>query len=160
MQSKLVNEATIMPRRRPDKVVEHRISLSDFERTKINQVQKIAAANVGLDAVTGVAMAAGTALAGGGALLAALVLDRKSTRLNSSHGYISYAVFCLKKKNTTHRRCRTALHPAAQNIDAAHQLSRGSLFNDAIAIADIIMIVVVFLVLLLLLLVLMMMIKM
>src|SRR2546422_6164082 len=30
--------------------------------------------------------------------------DRKSTRLNSSHGYISYAVFCLKKKKlvTTH----------------------------------------------------------
>src|SRR2546422_6513360 len=27
--------------------------------------------------------------------------DRKSTRLNSSHGYISYAVFCLKKKNKT-----------------------------------------------------------
>src|SRR2546429_9153318 len=26
------------------------------------------------------------------------VEDRKSTRLNSSHGYISYAVFCLKKK--------------------------------------------------------------
>src|SRR2546429_6346611 len=30
------------------------------------------------------------------------IRDRKSTRLNSSHGYISYAVFCLKKKNTTH----------------------------------------------------------
>src|SRR2546429_4447925 len=29
--------------------------------------------------------------------------DRKSTRLNSSHGYISYAVFCLKKKNTSGR---------------------------------------------------------
>src|SRR2546422_577618 len=28
-------------------------------------------------------------------------IDRKSTRLNSSHGYISYAVFCLKKKKTT-----------------------------------------------------------
>src|SRR2546429_5037909 len=27
--------------------------------------------------------------------------DRKSTRLNSSHGYISYAVFCLKKKTST-----------------------------------------------------------
>src|SRR2546430_3330026 len=27
-------------------------------------------------------------------------LDRKSTRLNSSHSQISYAVFCLKKKNT------------------------------------------------------------
>src|SRR2546422_3342371 len=30
--------------------------------------------------------------------------DRKSTRLNSSHGYISYAVFCLKKKNKRQRR--------------------------------------------------------
>src|SRR3712207_8511244 len=28
--------------------------------------------------------------------------DRKSTRLNSSHANISYAVFCLKKKETTH----------------------------------------------------------
>src|SRR5256884_5687266 len=27
-------------------------------------------------------------------------VDRKSTRLNSSHGYISYAVFCLKKQHT------------------------------------------------------------
>src|SRR2546422_6876530 len=38
-----------------------------------------------------------------------LEIDRKSTRLNSSHGYISYAVFCLKKKkkNTTqHVRSR------------------------------------------------------
>src|SRR3712207_7428255 len=31
----------------------------------------------------------------------ARVVDRKSTRLNSSHANISYAVFCLKKKNTT-----------------------------------------------------------
>src|SRR3989449_4697973 len=30
--------------------------------------------------------------------------DRKSTRLNSSHGYISYAVFCLKKKNNNRAR--------------------------------------------------------
>src|SRR5207253_5121733 len=30
--------------------------------------------------------------------------DRKSTRLNSSHVAISYAVFCLKKKNKTHTR--------------------------------------------------------
>src|SRR2546422_5369167 len=43
-------------------------------------------------------------------------VDRKSTRLNSSHGYISYAVFCLKKKKkkqthtlheiSTHYDCR------------------------------------------------------
>src|SRR2546430_12367255 len=31
-------------------------------------------------------------------------LDRKSTRLNSSHSQISYAVFCLKKKTTTSER--------------------------------------------------------
>src|SRR2546430_10122595 len=31
------------------------------------------------------------------------LLDRKSTRLNSSHSQISYAVFCLKKKNTCRR---------------------------------------------------------
>src|SRR2546421_8446183 len=30
--------------------------------------------------------------------------DRKSTRLNSSHDQISYAVFCLKKKKTKHRK--------------------------------------------------------
>src|SRR3712207_8965834 len=34
----------------------------------------------------------------GGSAHAALVQDRKSTRLNSSHANISYAVFCLKKK--------------------------------------------------------------
>src|SRR2546429_6836050 len=36
--------------------------------------------------------------ANGDARAAYNTLDRKSTRLNSSHGYISYAVFCLKKK--------------------------------------------------------------
>src|SRR2546429_6448671 len=36
-------------------------------------------------------------------------LDRKSTRLNSSHGYISYAVFCLKKKiQRSTNNCDTA----------------------------------------------------
>src|SRR2546430_10373369 len=44
--------------------------------------------------------------------------DRKSTRLNSSHSQISYAVFCLKKKNITHdysiiiRRNHILLHAA------------------------------------------------
>src|SRR2546429_6267562 len=39
--------------------------------------------------------------------------DRKSTRLNSSHGYISYAVFCLKKKknkNSTMLRHHNTMH--------------------------------------------------
>src|SRR3712207_8026079 len=38
---------------------------------------------------------------------AELSLDRKSTRLNSSHANISYAVFCLKKKNQTCKPRRT-----------------------------------------------------
>src|SRR2546422_4817962 len=35
-------------------------------------------------------------------------VDRKSTRLNSSHGYISYAVFCLKKKKQIKKHRQTA----------------------------------------------------
>src|SRR3712207_8602422 len=41
------------------------------------------------------------AYAVGGIEVLQLVEDRKSTRLNSSHANISYAVFCLKKKNHT-----------------------------------------------------------
>src|SRR3989475_3577284 len=37
--------------------------------------------------------------------------DRKSTRLNSSHSQISYAVFCLKKKKKTARRPQYGLPP-------------------------------------------------
>src|SRR5437660_6795721 len=36
--------------------------------------------------------------------------DRKSTRLNSSHVAISYAVFCLKKKKRFNKRCMTRVH--------------------------------------------------
>src|SRR5256886_10031732 len=36
--------------------------------------------------------------------------DRKSTRLNSSHSQISYAVFCLKKKTATHQKHTPATH--------------------------------------------------
>src|SRR2546422_4250254 len=43
----------------------------------------------------------------------ARVRDRKSTRLNSSHGYISYAVFCLKKKKKT-RAERVEYHAASR----------------------------------------------
>src|SRR2546429_4386266 len=38
-----------------------------------------------------------------GAIMLREIQDRKSTRLNSSHGYISYAVFCLKKKKNTRK---------------------------------------------------------
>src|SRR5688572_31207943 len=36
--------------------------------------------------------------------------DRKSTRLNSSHSQISYAVFCLKKKTDATHECEVSMH--------------------------------------------------
>src|SRR5256884_7964118 len=54
-------------------------------------------------------------------------IDRKSTRLNSSHGYISYAVFCLKKKNTSNRvralasaRAQLSAHAASATASASY----------------------------------------
>src|SRR3712207_8745407 len=38
-------------------------------------------------------------------------IDRKSTRLNSSHANISYAVFCLKKKKTSSQSCTITTKP-------------------------------------------------
>src|SRR2546429_4397809 len=51
--------------------------------------------------------------------------DRKSTRLNSSHGYISYAVFCLKKKKKNQSQPRhltpTQTHHTLYHTVIAHQ---------------------------------------
>src|SRR5260221_5413085 len=49
---------------------------------------------------------------------ASLARDRKSTRLNSSHTVISYAVFCLKKKSTSDRKS-TRLNSSHANISYA-----------------------------------------
>src|SRR3712207_9000488 len=46
----------------------------------------------------------------GGDVINMSVSDRKSTRLNSSHANISYAVFCLKKKTKTIRMNSTLIH--------------------------------------------------
>src|SRR2546422_7454099 len=43
--------------------------------------------------------------------------DRKSTRLNSSHGYISYAVFCLKKKKKKNKNNKN--HTTNKNMNHA-----------------------------------------
>src|SRR2546429_2912023 len=45
--------------------------------------------------------------------------DRKSTRLNSSHGYISYAVFCLKKKKKTGNEFNTIIRNTYQQAALA-----------------------------------------
>src|SRR5438128_7260867 len=49
------------------------------------------------------------------------VADRKSTRLNSSHGSISYAVFCLKKKNKGNAFARGF---AGHHVDSARRERR------------------------------------
>src|SRR2546429_5841205 len=46
--------------------------------------------------------------------------DRKSTRLNSSHGYISYAVFCLKKKKSSAPHRSTCGQPARRPVHSRH----------------------------------------
>src|SRR5580698_10673869 len=50
--------------------------------------------------------------------------DRKSTRLNSSHMSISYAVFCLKKKKTNHRRRQVTKLEQAHTEDRKKEQSR------------------------------------
>src|ERR1022692_3443159 len=61
-----------------------------------------------------------------------LEADRKSTRLNSSHLVISYAVFCLKKKKNkkkpprlTHHHKHTKLAGRTPPADASTELARG-----------------------------------
>src|SRR5688572_31097852 len=49
--------------------------------------------------------------------------DRKSTRLNSSHSQISYAVFCLKKKNKKFKRLRVHL-PTTECTELASSLEK------------------------------------
>src|SRR5205809_1259250 len=62
------------------------------------------------------------------------LVDRKSTRLNSSHGYISYAVFCLKKKKKRKKKeekmkidarelMRIGIHEIRQQHDELHQIT-------------------------------------
>src|ERR1041385_908013 len=71
----------------------------------------------------------------GGAHLRTPLPDRKSTRLNSSHGYISYAVFCLKKKATVYER---PLLPGKQaEKDARDKCAAIRGFKEAVYLADI-----------------------
>src|SRR5438874_7795599 len=59
---------------------------------------------------TGVAVGTPAGTVGVGGTAVAVEVDRKSTRLNSSHVEISYAVFCLKKKNRQ-------IHPPHLHLD-------------------------------------------
>src|SRR5687768_3633035 len=64
--------------------------------------------------------------------------DRKSTRLNFSHGYISYAVFCLKKKSTSTRaacprRCSASRYTVSHRRPPSTQTPRGSTSTSACA---------------------------
>src|SRR2546430_7609204 len=58
--------------------------------------------------------------------------DRKSTRLNSSHSQISYAVFCLKKKKTA---AVLPLHVYTQDSMSPHQVAVGGMSLVAIVLS-------------------------
>src|SRR2546429_3913229 len=58
--------------------------------------------------------------------------DRKSTRLNSSHGYISYAVFCLKKKKEKHTHAKAPTYTASQL--SCHQFNIDSTTKSLLAL--------------------------
>src|SRR5258707_1679347 len=70
--------------------------------------------------------------------------DRKSTRLNSSHANISYAVFCLKKKHTAVRGLvgeheaeqnpvvRSILRPIERERAAHHQVTRARVVRNTL----------------------------
>src|SRR2546429_2721179 len=57
--------------------------------------------------------------------------DRKSTRLNSSHGYISYAVFCLKKKKNN-----TPIHIPKERTNPNHELGNIHIQNAKLCPRD------------------------
>src|SRR5947199_7194331 len=57
--------------------------------------------------------------------IAATTIDRKSTRLNSSHLGISYAVFCLKKKKSITRKSKKDLPYNAEAHDGWRPVTRG-----------------------------------
>src|SRR3989304_5760745 len=65
-------------------------------------------------------------------------IDRKSTRLNSSHGYISYAVFCLEKKyrrralQVDHHDCRSGRDPEGPPPRAAPGGPARGAFGEAL----------------------------
>src|SRR5438034_1768733 len=81
-------------------LVDHVLSLGDLSENGVDSVK------VRLGSMTDEELAAAGVLPGvghGQRPRDVLVEDRKSTRLNSSHTVISYAVFCLKKKKKTHK---------------------------------------------------------
>src|SRR2546430_4358977 len=58
------------------------------------------------------------------------VIDRKSTRLNSSHSQISYAVFCLKKKKTSQGRLRRKRVSLRRTLHAGEVDRKKHVFSD------------------------------
>src|SRR2546429_153667 len=61
--------------------------------------------------------------------------DRKSTRLNSSHGYISYALFCLKKKTAgqyfTNDQIKEMTRKVSAEVDLVHQQTQNQRYGSS-----------------------------
>src|SRR5688500_19848787 len=90
------------PTRRSSDLPTIRVNDGTAQRSKVTEITITYDQAVAVDA--GAYTLAGRNGAGAG------TTDRKSTRLNSSHPVISYAVFCLKKKTRATSKCRCITH--------------------------------------------------
>src|SRR2546430_13072747 len=90
--------STLFPTRRSSDLVQPQLlkALEEKPQLEVTQAQAAVEACLAEDST---------------AACACVTSDRKSTRLNSSHSQISYAVFCLKKKKNTHH----AVHEEVEN---------------------------------------------
>src|SRR2546429_1675501 len=60
--------------------------------------------------------------------------DRKSTRLNSSHGYISYAVFCLKKKKKNEESDTSVTKTPLKGLDVSSDIDSVAQYSPSVTI--------------------------
>src|SRR2546429_6593257 len=78
------------------------VLLDAYSRAVVGAAEKVSPSVVKIDVTQRINTRRGDREAQSGGSGFIFTPDRKSTRLNSSHGYTSYAVFCLKRKITPH----------------------------------------------------------
>src|SRR5690554_5571982 len=89
--------------------------------------------------LTGITISGGEPLLQSGAALVLAEKDRKSTRLNSSHVRISYAVFCLKKKKNKTSICEATINALSDTLTVNLKLpaSRGVPLSTPLSFASV-----------------------
>ena len=102
IEARLQNELEALEAERIDKIQAKKDDAEKKDKERIDRqlADEFAIASARVSAAQNIAETLSIIAGEDEASQAALLKDRKSTRLNSSHALISYAVFCLKKKKT------------------------------------------------------------